>query len=443
MTQAKQPTILVIVGITGDLAKRKLLPAIEQIAKAGELPEEFEVVGVSRREIKTAELLKGLPKEIGKLPFVAKHLQMHQMDLEAHKDYKALKKYLDKLSAKFSTPAQYLFYLSIPPQVSRTLITCMGEAGLGKGSRTKLLLEKPFGSDLASAKALVKQIQTHFDEEQVYRIDHYLAKEMAQNLLVFRAGNSLFKQTWNHQFIQRVEIIASESIGIEGRVGFYEQTGALRDIVQSHLLELAALILMELPESEKWEQIPKQRLAALRDLSVADGSRIIRGQYAGYKEEVKNPDTMTETFVSLKLESDDPRWSGVPILLMAGKALARKYTEVRILYRQEESREANQLTMRIQPKEGISFAIWSKQPGYGHDMQSVNLSFHYGGEKDSLPEAYERVFLDAIRSDRTLFTGSDEVLASWRILAPVQKAWQTADDLVIYKKGSTAESIVK
>jgi glucose-6-phosphate 1-dehydrogenase len=311
-----KPTILVIVGISGDLAKRKLLPAILEIAKADSLPESFRIIGISRRELKLADVVPDNE-------FWQQHLNLHQMDLDDKQAYQDLATQLDD-------SAQKLFYLSVPPEAAQNVVMMLGEAGLADSADTKLLLEKPFGSDLASAQELVADIKKHFKEEQVYRIDHYLAKEMAQNLVVFRSANPVFSQTWNNKFIASIEVIASETIGIEGRSAFYEQTGALRDVVQSHLLQLAALTLMDLPKLNDMQAIPLLRCQALTAIRPADVKDVQRGQYEGYKEESQNPGSTVETFVSLKLESSEPHWQGVPITLTTGKSLKEQFTYLQL-----------------------------------------------------------------------------------------------------------------
>ncbi|MDD5318934.1 MAG: glucose-6-phosphate dehydrogenase [Candidatus Pacebacteria bacterium] len=429
-----KPTILVIVGISGDLSKRKLLPATDEIFRAGELPEKFKVIGVTRRDI----AMQGV--------------ELYKMDLEILEEYKKLARHLDSVEKDWGTPAQRLFYLSVPPQVSQSIVRQLGQSGLAKVPDTKLLLEKPFGFDLQSAKDLIDDINKYFTEEQVYRIDHYLAKEMTQNLIIFRQSNSLFKRTWNKDFIERIEIVASEQIGIEGRATFYEQTGALRDLVQSHLLQLAALTLMKIPPSVSngvvdsnggadnswWKNIPDERLRALEQLHLLSEEKIIdcvkRGQYKNYREEVKNPQSTVETFVSLQLESGSPDWQGVPITLTTGKALDKKMTEIRIFYKKAEHHESNQLTLRIQPKEGIEICLWTKKPGYDRTLEKHPLNFSYEDHYASLPEAYERVLVDAMHSDHSLFTSSGEVLRSWEIIAPIQEFWKKGggSDLTFY-----------
>lgn len=435
------PTILVIVGISGDLSKRKLLPAIRQIARAGALPEHFRIVGVTRQNLHKDAVLPAGDKK-----FLRSVVSIRQMDLTDPKAYKGLYDDLKTVEKEFGVPAQKLFYLSVPPQASQQVIRLLGEAGFGELGGTKLLLEKPFGSDTASAENLIEHIKEHFSENQVYRIDHFLAKEMAQNIVVFRAGNSLFKRTWNKDFIESIDIIASESIDIEGRASFYEQTGALRDLVQSHLLQLAALTLMRLPEWGDWEKIPERRLEALKAIEQPQDieKQVLRGQYVGYREAVNNPKSSVETFVNLTLRSKDPRWEGVPITLTTGKALAYKTTEIRIRYRQEDAAEANELILRIQPNEGMSIQLWAKRPGYERELQQVQHDFSYRYHFKGLAEAYERIFIDAMRGDRALFATSEEVLASWRILEPIQHHWDMTDkDLVLYKPGSTLEELRK
>lgn len=441
---ASQPTILVIIGITGDLSSRKLLPAIEKIARAGAAPEQFRVVGITRRPISPAEVLSGMPDGTSH-EFLDAHLTMHQMDLARPEAYKELAARLSTIDDDLGGGAQRLFYLAVPPQISQPIVTFLGESGLAAGEHTKLLLEKPFGTDLASAEALIAETKRFFTEEQLYRIDHFLAKEMAQNMVVFREGNSLFKRTWNKDFIASIDIIAHEQIGIEGRTTFYEQTGALRDVVQSHLLQLVALTLMETPAAGKEYEVPARRLAALKQLRVPHDTPVpsyaIRGQYKGYKDEVGNPHSAAETYVALRLESDDPRWEGVPIRVSAGKALDEKTAEIRITYKKDHDYQADQLIITLQPNEGVALHLWTKVPGYEWRVENCALRLTFKDHFANLPEPYEQVLLDAIHSNHTLFTSSDEVQQSWRIIAPIQQAWlHTASDLQLYEQGSAIKA---
>ena len=444
------PTILVIVGISGDLSTRKLLPAIAKIAGAGELPEQFRLVGISRQVLKKSDLLAKATHDLEEMRlaryFLESKLDLLKLDYDSAKDFQMLSDHLSAIEESFGAPAQRLYYLSVPPQAAMPIVDKLGESGVQTLAGTKLLLEKPFGTDISSAKEFISHTLKYFSEDQIYRIDHYLAKEMAQNLIVFRRGNTLFRRTWNKEFIERIEIIASEEIDIEGRAGFYEQTGALRDLVQSHLLQLAALTLMDLPDPDNLSTIRGLRLAALHYLQNASVGHIaksaIRGQYESYRGEVKNPKSLTETFVSLTLESADPKWEGVPIIITTGKALDTKKTEINIFYRKDDERESNILTLQIAPHEGISINLWVKKPGYDLDFTNEPLDFVYDQYYKNLPDAYEQVLLDAMRSDQTLFASSKEVLASWEILTPVQEKWvHSKADLKIYPKGTGIDEL--
>lgn len=435
---AQPPTILVIFGVTGDLSHRYLLPALSQIAAADHLPPGFKVIGISRQSLKRQELLKDNEKTLDK------YIEPFQMTLSQAADYLRLKKHLQSLYGKAAQPAQIIFYFAVPPLAVLPIIRLLGEAGLN-GDNTKLLLEKPFGTDLESARELIEETARHFKDSQVYRIDHYLAKEMAQNITVFLASNAIFRSIWDNRFIEKIDIDVAEKIGIEGRAAFYEPTGALRDIVQSHLLQLAALTLME-PCSGVFEfsELPVRRLAALKSLQPASGEAVVRGQYEGYRAEVGNPHSVTETFVSLTVNSSDPRWEGVPIRLTTGKNLAERLTEIRVHFKQSEASQANLLALRVQPREGIELELWVKQPGYERKLQKLPLHFTYEQHFKRVPEAYEQVLFDAMHSNPGLFASNAEVLATWQILQPVQSKWaMDDDDLRLYKPGSTINQILR
>lgn len=440
-----KPTILIIVGISGDLSKRKLLPAIGAIAATGMIPEKFKIVGVTRRaDLDLGELLKNTSNK----DYLISNTELFGMDLDSESDYHKLSDRLAEIEKEFGETTQFLFYLSVPPTVSKIIIELIGKSGLAKRPETKLLLEKPFGIDLKSATELVSHIDQYFENRQVYRIDHYLAKETAQNIIVFRSGNSLFKKTWNKDFIEKIEITVSEEIGIEGRASFYEQTGALRDLIQSHLLQLLALTLMDMPQEGHLEEVPELRYKALRNLSIPNDlsllSHVKRGQYKGYREEVNNPNSMVETFASIDLESVDENWKGVKINLTTGKALKEKTTFIKISYKKDNSNESNELILKLQPDEGISFSVWAKRPGYEHQVSRHSLNFSFKDHYTALPEAYEQVLFNAINGDHSLFSSSEEVIETWRILDSLQKAWSSsAYDLILYKKGSLIEEITQ
>lgn len=421
-------TTLVIFGITGDLAQRKLLPALSSVIEAGKC-EELRIIGVSRRPVEQFEVLGEHHERL------TGTTSLYQMDLENPDDYTRLKEHIAAAEDE-----QVLYYLSVPPDSVANIIKNLGVAGLN-GPNTKLLLEKPFGKDLESAKAMIAHSATYFQESQIYRIDHFLAKEMAQNIVAFRARNAIFSYLWSNQYIESVSVVAVESIGIEGRATFYEQTGALRDIVQGHLMQLLSLVLSPLPDGLNWDDLPAQRLAALEAIKPADPARGKRAQYEGYRDEVQNQQSRVETFVSLELSSNDPTWQGVPLCLITGKALDGKKTEVRVRFRRSSDEQSDCLVFKIQPNEGIEIDLVTKKPGYDQELEHQKLSYMYP-PGTRLPDAYEQVLVDAINSRKSLFATSDEVLRSWEILAPIQEAWGAAAEISTYPQGSSADDVV-
>lgn len=440
---------LVIFGITGDLARRYLLPALLQLLEEGLLPENIQIIGVSRKKMDAAEIGAYFPQKNQDLikSFVGT-LTMVQVNPTTKDDYTTLKHSLQALAG--TNRVSRFFYLSMPPQVIGPVVELLGESGLNKGKDTRILVEKPFGFDTASAQEFIKKLGTHFQERQIYRIDHYLAKETAQNLLVFRFQNPIFANIWNRRSIEKIIITAAEQIGIEGRVGFYEQTGALRDLVQSHLLQLLALVTMERPRQFSAKVIRGAKVRALKAVSPIGpnevASRTIRGQYKGYKEEVESANTTTETFAALRLSIDTPRWRGVPIILQTGKALTEKTTEITLVFKATGSRQVlrNALTIKIQPNEGIGLDIVVKKPGHGNTMIPAEMDFRYerSFKGSRRPDAYERVLMDAFQGDQTLFASSAEVLASWEIIDEVARQWGRNDEgLVIYEPGATADQL--
>lgn len=424
-------TTLVIFGITGDLSKRKLLPALANIIQSGKA-DELSIVGVSRRPVEQFEVLG---EHHGMLSGTT---ALFQMDLDNSDDYVRLREYIGADSDQ-----QVLFYLSVPPESASGIIENLGIAGLN-GQHNKLLLEKPFGRDLASAQAMIEHTADYFRESQIYRIDHYLAKEMAQNIITFRARNAIFSYLWSSEFIERIEVIALESLTIEGRAAFYEQTGALRDIVQGHLLQLLALTLAPLPDNDlDWDSLPARRQAALDALEPADPAKAVRAQYDGYKDEVGNQASNVETFVSTELRSTDPLWRGISLALTTGKALSRKKTEVRIHFRKHHESQSNYLLFKIQPDEGIAIDLVTKKPGYEREVEHQKLSFMYAAADEHLPDAYEQVLVDAMESHKSLFATSGEVLRAWEIVAPLQSAWQADGQIKTYPVGSEARDVLK
>lgn len=413
-------TKLLIFGISGDLSRRKLLPALASIISTGEFSE-LEIIGVSRRELSTSEVFGDSLQACSSLfPMNLSHLD----------DYARLKDHLN-----LEADTQVIIYLSVPPSATHQIIELLGKAGFTAPGQVKLLLEKPFGVDYDSAVEMNERISRYFNEEQVYRIDHYLAKEMAQNIVAVRGGNALFSHMWNGTFIEKIEIEASETLGIEGRAGFYEQTGALRDVVQGHLMQLLSLVVMDIPSQLNWNTLPELREKALKLVQSANPQLAKRAQYKGYQEEVGNPGSLVETFVSLHLFSSAPQWKDVSFILTTGKAMPKKTTEIRVHFRKIHEAQGNMLTLRIQPNEGIEMEFFTKRPGYEHTMEAQKMVFSYP-ENMILPDAYEQVLVDAIRSRKSLFASSGEVLESWRILQPLLSTWEMDQQpLSLYENG--------
>lgn len=416
-------TTFVIVGITGDLSRRKLLPALRQIHQRTN--HEFSVVGVSRRELDIAKLVGDE---------LAPYARLVRMDLAQAEDY-------DRLYREVANKGeQVIIYLSVPPLAVPQIVAHLGAANFNQQG-IKILFEKPFGIDEESAKEMIAETSSYFDESSLYRIDHYLAKEMAQNIVTFRTQNALFAQVWNNRHIERIELIASEKIGIEGRAEFYEQTGALRDVLQGHLMQLLSLVLMDVSANVAWEKVPAARLKALQQLHTANPETSVRGQYKGYDVEAENPGSRTETFVGVTLFSNAPEWRGVPLIVVTGKALAEKSTEIRIHFTKSHDSQSNCLRFRIQPHEGVDIALVTKKPGYSHELEQRQLAFAYPPDAE-LPDAYEQVLVDAIDSRKSLFTSSAEILESWRVLQPLLDAWSMEQyPLALYAQGSLPESI--
>lgn len=368
-------TTLVIFGITGDLAGRKLLPALDAIVAEGK-GEDLSILGVSRRDVDAHELFGGYPE-------LTERSDVFTMDLAVLAEYDRLKARLHESGAD-----RVLFYLSVPPGAAASIVDLLGEAGLND-SRYSVLFEKPFGYDLASAQDFIERTGQYFSEEQLFRIDHYMAKDIAAQLLILRQNAENYHHHWSAESVEKVTVVATETLGVEGRGQFYEQTGALRDFVQGHLMQLLSLVLMD-PASFTIDQLAARRLRALQQLLPADPLASVRGQYEGYDEEVENPGSRVETLVSVELHSEDPRWHGVPLQLVTGKALDAKRSAIIITY-----------------TDGKMDVF---EEGAGMSAQRAQ-------------DAYERVLLEAIGGGRAIFTTSDEILRSWEVLSPLQEAW--------------------
>ena len=459
------PCAFVLLGATGDLAHRKVMPAIYQLWRANLLPAEFNLVAVARRpytdEAFAAEVHASLVQYSRVQPIdesvwaeLAKRITYHQLDFGDDPGFDRLSARLDELDAGQGTAGNRLFYLAVQPSQVTEIVHQIGRTGMDHelrgGGWRRVVIEKPFGRDSESARHLNHEVGRVLRESQVYRIDHYLGKETVRNLLVFRFGNGIFEPVWNRSYVDHVQITVAESIGVEQRGAFYEETGAARDILQNHLLQLLSLVAMEPPTSFDADALRDQKLSVLRAIAAPDADAvrhsIVRGQYGpgwvagtpvpGYREEPEvDPQSETETFVAGRFTIDDWRWSGVPFYLRAGKRLPERTTEIAVQFREVPLRlfressgdpEPNVLAMRIQPDEGILLRFAAKVPGLGLDVRTVNMDFDYGTSfvADS-PDAYETLILDALLGDASLFTRADEVEAAWSIVTPIIEGWAT------------------
>lgn len=429
---------IVLVGATGDLAKRKLLPALYNLHLDGLLPERGRIIGYARGASNDDEFRAAAaagvrefsrrPLDEALWPAFASRLSYVTGSTEGYAGIKRL-----------ATLAERMVYLSVPPSAFGDTVRGLGGAGLVEG--TRLVVEKPFGRDLATSRELGKTVHDVFEEPQVFRIDHYLGKETVQNILVFRFGNSLFERVWNRDAIDHVQFTVAESIGIEGRGAFYEETGALRDILQNHVFQVLSLLTMEAPTSFQAEHVRDEKAKLFAAMRPLNGEDVVRGQYTrnvvdgtevpGYLEETGvQPGSQTETFAALKLHIDNWRWAGVPFYLRTGKRLPRRHTEVVIEFKEApvpffrsagvDTLQPNQLVISIQPEEMISFRFMAKVPGVDVDVQPVMMHFSYGDAFTVQPaEAYERLLHDAMDGDHTLFARADSVERSWEVVEPV------------------------
>ncbi len=450
-----EPCTLVIFGASGDLTQRKLFPAIYSLAYRRLLPEHFAVVGVARTEETDDEFRKRMEeavKEHARDPFakevwngLASGMRYVGMEFGDDGAWDTLIETLNSLDAEHGTQGNRVYYLAIPPGAIATLV---GELGRRRSTDgwARLVIEKPFGRDRASALALNEEIHEHFEETEIFRIDHYLGKETVQNMLALRFANGIFEPIWNRQFVDHVEITVAESIGIENRAEFYEQAGAVRDIFQNHLLQLVTLTAMEPPIDFTADSVRNEKVKVLRSMHTPGPKSVVRGQYgsgyvegqevAGYRQEPRvDSHSMTETFVAAKLYVDNWRWADTPFYVRAGKRLARRETTIAIQFKgaphppfEELAAEAlkpNVLIVHVQPDEGISLAIAAKVPGQGMTLRTVHMDFLYGSAfRTGLPEAYERLILDTMLGDATLFTRADEVDEQWALVDAIVAAWQ-------------------
>jgi glucose-6-phosphate 1-dehydrogenase len=449
------PCALTIFGASGDLTKRKLLPALYSLAYRKLLPERFAIVGVARSEQSTRQFVSSMRQHVkayGRDPYsadvfdsLAANVRYVSTDFADDGGEDKVGDVLAELDRTLGTAGNRLHYLAIPPAAFETVVREIGERRNGQGW-TRLIVEKPFGHDLDSARALTSLVSKWFTEDEIFRIDHYLGKETVQNMLALRFANGIFEPIWNRQFIDHVQITVAESMGIESRASFYEQSGAIRDIFQNHLLQLVALIGMEPPSDFTADSVRNEKVKVLRSLHTPGPQAVVRGQYGrGWVEGVEVPSyreeggvasgSQTETFVAAKLQIDNWRWAGTPFYVRAGKRLARRETTIAIQFQRAphppfaalagDGLRPNVLLIHVQPDEGVSLAIGAKVPGAGMQIRTVHMDFAYGGAfRGGLPEAYERLILDALLGDATLFTREDEVEEQWKIVDAMVAGWQ-------------------
>jgi len=456
--------IIIIFGASGDLTKRKLIPAIHQLFINHLLPEDFAILGTSRTPLADGEfrerMTEFLPHDEGvNTQFLAK-LFYQTIDYSLIDDYINLKSRLDTLRRSLDIPANYLYYLSTPPNLYEAIPEKLALAGLNTqyDGFKRIIIEKPFGNDQESAKSLNISLLKNYEENQIYRIDHYLGKETVQNLMVTRFANGIFEPVWNRNFIERVEITSAESLGVEGRGGYYDQSGALRDMIQNHLLQVVGMVAMEPPvviEADAIRHEVMKVFQSLRSIKPEEMQKfVIRGQYtastikgetiAGYREEPGvNRGSHTETFVAMKFFIDNWRWAGVPFYIRTGKKLPTRVTEIVIEFKPTPHhlfdqnllniKTSNQLIIRIQPDEGILLKLGMKEPGAGFKVNQVNMDFHYSDLANvKLPSAYERLLLDCLHGDATLYSRGDTVEAAWNFIQPILDAWANDPSIPIY-----------
>ena len=465
-----EPLIFVIFGASGDLTRRKLIPAIFDLFKGGHLPEHFAVLGVSRSGLSDddfrskafsdsghLELGEEDPKVVEKF---AQRLFYQSIDTAVAEEYAAVKKRLESLDQKFNTGGNVIFYLSTPPSLYETIPRYLATQGLNKApsSYRRVVIEKPFGYDGESARLLNQSLRQHFEEHQIYRIDHYLGKETVQNLLVTRFANGVFEPLWNHNYIHHVEITSAEDIGVGSRGGYYNKSGALRDMLQNHLMQIVAHVAMEPPITPDAESIRSEKIKLFKSLRPIEEKNIIhdaiRGQYTaskirgekvlGYRDEEGVPDdSKTETFAAVKFFIDNWRWSGIPFYVRTGKRLPTKVTEITITFKtpphtlfnrvSEVFQANNQLVIRIQPDEGLMLNFGMKIPGQGFRVKNVGMDFHYSDlAEEDVPTAYERLLLDCMKGDATLYAHGDSVEYAWRFVEPILNAWENDSDIPVY-----------
>ncbi len=484
LEQSVEPCVLVIFGASGDLTRRKLVPALFNLTRQGMLPNGFSVLGVARSPLSHDQFRERMKEGVAQDSEIAgsssdlwqsfaQGLFYLQADPHLEEDYEKIKNAVEQIDRDRGTQERRVFYLALPPSSYDAVVQSLGKSGLAQGNRGKgewvrIIIEKPFGRDLESARQLNRSLHEAFREDQIYRIDHYLGKETVQNILVLRLANGIFEPIWNRRYIDSVQITAAETLGVENRGAYYEEAGLLRDMVQNHLLQLLCLMAMEPPVAFDADAVRDEKvkvLRAIRPFPPADAARFaVRGQYgpgsllgspvAGYRGEPGvSPESRTETYAALRLFIDNWRWANVPFFLRSGKRLPKQVTEVAVRFKQPPHLlfgpsastllESNVLVLRIQPDEGIALKFEAKLPGQGMHLRPVMMDFRYGSSfGEEVPTAYENLLLDCMQGDATLFTRSDEVECAWGLISPILEVWKEGTTPVqTYEAGSWGPAI--
>ncbi|ANP72757.1 MULTISPECIES: glucose-6-phosphate dehydrogenase [Cryobacterium] len=467
------PSSLVIFGVTGDLSRKKLMPAVYDLANRGLLPPGFALVGFARRDWDNQDFMQVVHdsvKEYARTEFhedvwaqLAEGIRFVPGTFDDDAAFELLKETIEELDRERGTMGNHAFYLSIPPKAFPQVTEQLRRSGLAEqknGQWRRVVIEKPFGSDLKTARELNDVVESVFPADSVFRIDHYLGKETVQNILALRFANQLYEPIWNANYVDHVQITMAEDIGVGGRAGYYDGIGAARDVIQNHLLQLLALTAMEEPISFDAADLRTEKEKVLASVRLPEdlATGTARGQYAGgwqggekilgfLEEDGMNPESLTETYAALRLEIDTRRWSGVPFYLRAGKRLGRRVTEIAVVFKRapqylfEKSQTAalgeNALVIRVQPDEGVTIRFGSKVPGVGMQVRDVTMDFGYGHAfTEASPEAYERLILDVLLGDPPLFPRHEEVELSWKILDPIEEFWATQGQPEQYRPGT-------
>lgn len=464
---SEKKALFTIFGATGDLAKRKLFPSMFQLYQKGIINKHFAVIGTARRdwtkeyfEAVVFDSLSDIEADEAQKKTFAKHFYYQSHDVTDKKHYSKLKQLSEALTKKFQTSDNKIFYLAMAPDFFGTIVTHLkSEKIINHQGFERLIIEKPFGSSLETAQALNREIAASFDESQIYRIDHYLGKEMIQNISAVRFGNKLFKELWNNQFIDNIQITFAEKLGVEDRGGYYDHSGALKDMVQNHILQVLSLLAMEQPSCYEEKAIRDEKIKALKAIKLFSEDEAIEnfipGQYiagtinqetfVGYRDEKNvNPKSQTETYVCGKFEIDNERWQGVPFFFRTGKRLTEKGTRINVIFKAIEKNifsddlDRNLLTIYIQPTEGFSLTLNGKEIGQGYDTTPLKLSYRHDAEiLGNSPEAYEKLILDVLNGDSTNFTHWEEVETSWKLVDIIRRSWdKNIIDLPTYSAGS-------